>query len=158
MSSGSTSRWSRAFPILYRVLRRLEPILRTVQSGSGIGNVLDVRIPDRRTGRTRSVLLGILRTPDGLYLGHPNGRARWTRDAEAAGNVELRWPGGSSIEARLVLLPEGPERDAAIAATGQHPFPGNLIYRLARRHIAKVGVYFRVEAVTDSASRDGDNA
>jgi hypothetical protein len=42
-------------------------------------------------------------------------------------------------------LDAGPERDRAIAATSQHVFPGNVVYRLARRHIRAVGVYFALE-------------
>ena len=36
---------------------------------------------------------------------------------------------------RASRLPDGPERDAAIKATWQHPFPGNVVYRLGRRHV-----------------------
>jgi hypothetical protein len=37
------------------------------------------------------------------------------------------------------------ERESVIRATGQQPFPGNLSYRLGRRHIRAVGVFFRLE-------------
>lgn len=38
------------------------------------------------------------------------------------------------------------ERDAVILVTSeQQPFPGNLMYRAARRHILSEGRYFRLE-------------
>ena len=40
----------------------------------------------------------------------------------------------------------GVERDAVIFATAdQQPFPGNLLYRVARRHILSEGRYFRLD-------------
>jgi len=73
----------------------------------------------------------------------------WTRNLEAAGGgeVSFRWPG--AIPVRAHRLPEGDLRDAAIGATGQHVFPGNVVYRLARRHVRAVGVYFLIEPVGD---------
>ncbi len=41
-------------------------------------------------------------------------------------------------------LSAGSERDAVIGSTGQHPFPGNLVYRLGRGHVRQVGIYFRL--------------
>jgi hypothetical protein len=48
---------------------------------------------------------------------------------------------------RATVLPPGEVRDRAILATSQHPFPANLIYRLARAHVRSVGVFFEVEPV-----------
>lgn len=46
----------------------------------------------------------------------------------------------------LAQPPElGVEREHAIMATDQHPFPGNLIYRLGRRHVLAAGRYYRPE-------------
>ena len=55
----------------------------------------------------------------------------------------LRWPG--TIPVRATILPAGELRDRAILATGQHPFPGNVVYRLARAHIRAEGVFFVIE-------------
>jgi hypothetical protein len=46
------------------------------------------------------------------------------------------------------------ERGDAIRATSQHPFPGNLIYRLGRGHIRAVGVFFRIMPLDDVTRRD----
>ncbi len=114
--------------------------------GFGLGNVVQVTIAGRRTGLPRRILLGLLVADEGWYLGHPNGPAQWTRNLDAAdGRLLLSWPGQTSVSFAASLLPSGPERDRAIDATRQHPFPGNLIYRLARRHILAVGRYYRLE-------------
>jgi hypothetical protein len=133
------------FRIQYRLIRLLDPITRTVWRAFGLGNVVELRVPGRRTGRERRVLIGLLRDGNAWYVGHPNGHAAWTRNLEAAGSgrLSLSWPGSLSITA--LRLDPGPDRDRAIAATSQHLFPGNVVYRLARRHIRAVGVYFAVE-------------
>ena len=43
--------------------------------------------------------------------------------------------------------PHGELRDQAILATSQQVFPGNIVYRLARRHVRAVGTYFLIEIV-----------
>jgi hypothetical protein len=139
--------WRRGFRVLYRVLGLLDPLVRSVWGRAGLGNVAELRVPGRHTGRIRSVLVGVLRTPDGLYLGHPNGPVGWTRDIDAAGGGQLVLHGLPLLDFRAVLLADGPERNAAIKATSQHPFPGNLIYRLARRHVLAAGRYYRLEPV-----------
>jgi hypothetical protein len=58
----------------------------------------------------------------------------------------LRHPNGVEWQFTAVRLPMGDEREGAIRATGQHPFPGNLVYRLGRGHVRAVGVFFRLEA------------
>jgi len=141
--------WSRAFRILYRLLGLMEPLIRAVWSRAGLGNVVDFRVRSRRSGRERSLLLGVLRVGDQLYLGHPNGPSGWTRDLDAAGSALLAFHRGSPLLVRGELLAAGPERSAVIRATSQHPFPGNLMYRLARGHILAVGRYYRLEPVID---------
>jgi hypothetical protein len=138
--------WSFGFRALYRVLGWLEPLIRRWWLGYGLGNVVQVTIPGRRTGRPRTTLLGVLQANDTLYLGHPNGPAEWTRNLDAAGGrLLMTWTGQTPISFCAELLPPGPERDRAIRATWQHPFPGDLIYRLGRRHIQAVGRYYRLE-------------
>lgn len=137
--------WSIYFRIQYRLIRLLDPLIRVVWRGFGLGNVVELRLVGRRTGRPRPVLVGMLRVGSSRYLGHPNGEAAWIRNLEAAETVQLSevWPWLELIS--VTRLPPGPERDSAILATWQHVPPGNLAYRLARRHILAVGSYFRVE-------------
>jgi hypothetical protein len=140
--------WHRVFRGLYRLLRWTDPLIRTGWRQVGIGNIVELTVIGRRSHAPRSVLLGLLRVADRMYLGHPDGEAGWTLDLAAAAEGRLVMHGLPSLEFRPVLLPHGAERDAVISATGQHPFPGNLLYRLGRRHVLATGVYFRLEPAT----------
>ena len=142
--------WSRYLRVQYRLIRLLGPLVGAFWRGYGLGNVVELRVAGRRTGRPRRVLLGLLRSGDRWFLGHPNGDVPWTRNLEAAGTAELSlsWPG--SVPIRATRLADGEMRDAAILATSQHVFPGNVVYRLARRHIRAVGTYFLIEIVPPS--------
>jgi hypothetical protein len=143
--------WYRTFRVLYRILGWLDPVLRSAHHAYGIGNFVELRVPGRRTGRPITTLLGLLRADGQIYLGHPNGDCAWTRNLEAAGGGELVLRGLPPVEIRAVRLAAGPEREAAIRSTGQHPFPGNAIYRLGRRHVLAVGTYFRLEPLVSPA-------
>jgi hypothetical protein len=138
--------WGLGFRALYRVLGWLDPLLRLLWLQFGLGNVVQVTIAGRRTGAPRRTLLGLLVAGGQWYLGHPNGPAHWTRNLDAAGGrLSLTWPGQAPVAFLARLLPPGPERARVIEATDQHPFPGNLIYRLGRRHVLAAGRYYRLE-------------
>jgi len=135
------------FRVQYRVLAWLDRPIRAIWRRYGIGNVLELSVA-RRDGRAkRSRLLGLLHAGGRTYLGHPSGDVGWTRDLEAAGTGMLRYSNGTQWGFRATRLTVGAERDAAIGATGQHPFPGNLVYRLGRGHVRREGVFFRVEEI-----------
>jgi hypothetical protein len=138
--------WRAAFRLQYRILAWLDPLIRATWRRGGIGNVLELRVAGRNGKGDRSRMVGLLRSGGELYLGHPSGHVGWTRDLEASGVGTLLWPNGNELEfsARL-LAKDDPEREVAISATGQHPFPGNLVYRLGRRHVRSEGVYFRLD-------------
>ena len=150
-----TPRASRAWRIYlrlqYRLIRLLDPLVASWWRGYGLGNVVELRVLGRTTGRPRRVLLGLLRDGDRWFLGHPNGDVSWTRNLEAAGNagLVLSWP--TALPIRATRLPDGDLRDRAIRSTGQHVFPGNIVYRLARRHVRAVGTYFLIEIVSSDA-------
>lgn len=138
--------WARGFRVLYRTLGWMDPFLSGWWGRFGLGNVVRVTIPGRLSGVPRETLLGLLVADGHWYLGHPNGAAEWTRNLDAAaGQLLLTWPGQLPVRLLARLLPRGPERDRAILATWQHPFPGDLIYRLGRRHVRAVGRYYRLE-------------
>jgi len=137
--------WQRYLPLQYRLIRLLDPMVRPWWRSFGLGNVVELRVAGRRSGRIRSVLLGLLREDGRWFLGHPNGDVGWTRNLEAAVTADLVFHGLPTITIRATRLPAGELRDRAILATGQHVFPGNIVYRLARRHIRAVGTYFLVE-------------
>ena len=132
---------------MYRFIGLFRPAVMSMWRGFGYGNIVELRVAGRKTGRQRRILLGILRDRDRWFLGHPNGHVDWTRNLEVAGTADLvlRWPASTVI--RASVLPPGELRDLAILATRQHPFPGNLVYRLARAHVRAVGVFFLIEPV-----------
>ncbi|MDP8905259.1 MAG: hypothetical protein M3N29_08080 [Chloroflexota bacterium] len=137
--------WHHAFRLLYSILALIDPLVRRWWREFGIGNVVEL-VVDRRDGRGhRSRLVGLLRVGERRYLGHPNGHVGWTRDLAGAWEALLTRPDGRRRAFRAALLAPGNEREAAIRATDQHPFPGNVIYRLARRHVRAAGVFFRVD-------------
>lgn len=146
--------WRAAFRATYWLLARLDPLIRWFWERIGMGNVVELTV-QRRGGRgERARLVGLLRAGERLYLGHPNGPVGWTSDLEAAGVGTIRWPGGQQTRVRAVRLAAGMERGDAIRATGQHPFPGNLIYRLGRGHVRAVGVFFRITPLDDTPLDD----
>jgi hypothetical protein len=138
--------WRLSLKLFYSLLRLLDPIIRMQWRTFGIGITAELTVLGRRSGRQRSVLVGLLNVGRHQYVGHPNGPVDWTRNLAAAGEARIAQRPGMWATLRAVPLSDGPERDAVIVATArQQPFPGNLVYRAARRHIKAVGVYFRLE-------------
>jgi hypothetical protein len=135
---------------MYGFIRFMDPMIRGSwqASGAGLGNVVELRVAGRRSGIYRRVLLTLLVDGNRWFLGHPNGDVHWTRNLEAAGTADLAFRRTAPITIRGRRLAPGAERDRAILATGQHPFPANIVYRLARRHIRAVGAFFVIEPVT----------
>jgi deazaflavin-dependent oxidoreductase (nitroreductase family) len=112
----------------------------------GFGNLVVLTVVGRRSGRQRRLPLGLLRADGQVYLGHPSGDTAWTLNVRAADRVSVESASLPSTRYRAVVLGPGPERDAVVRATfRQHPFPGNLFYRLAGRHVSDWGVFFRLE-------------
>jgi hypothetical protein len=138
--------WSLFWPRWYRVLRVADPLLHRWLRHARLGNVVELTVAGRRSGLPRTVLLGLLDNGAGSYLGHPDVACPWTLNLEASGEGRLRRPGSPEQRVRAERLPPGPERERVIRATfRQHPFPGNVLYWLARGHIRRVGVFFRLE-------------
>ena len=144
--------WTITFRIFYGILTRLGPLVRPIESAVGFGNVVELIVPGRWSGRRGVVLLGLLRVGDGWYVGHPNGAASWTRNLDAAHEATLVPRHQPPLAVSAVLLPDGDERRRVISVTWrQHVFPGSVIYWLARRHILAVGRYYRLESLPPSA-------
>jgi hypothetical protein len=143
--------WRVAFRVMYRVIRLFDPLVRSwlALGLPGLDGVVRISVPGRRSGRPRPTLVTLLRVGDRWYVGHPNGPTGWTLNAEAAGAIEID-PAPAGVAhagpVPVVRLPPGPERTSVVEATRtQQPFPGNLVYRAAVRHILAVGIYFRLE-------------
>jgi hypothetical protein len=139
--------WQIAFRVFYRFLRLVDPLIRSSLALGlpGLGGVVELHVAGRRSGLDRRILVTLLHVDKGWYVGHPNGESAWTRNLEAAGVARVDPPPAGGDVVQVVRLPVGPERDAVVRATRtQQPFPGSLVYRAANRHIAAVGVYFRL--------------
>jgi hypothetical protein len=139
--------WRWFFRISYRLVRLADPVLRLLvrRTRRFLPRAVDLRVAGRRSGRTRRTMLTLLTVADGRYVGHPSGPAAWTRNLDAAGGGELTLRDGRVLGLRAVRLWSGPELDAVIRATWtQQPFPANVAYALARRHVLRVGVYYRI--------------
>ncbi len=148
MIAGGPSRgWDVYFRVQYRVIRWLDPLIRPVWRAVGLADTEALVVVGRRTGRQRTILVGLLEVGGRWYVGHPNGRAaQWVRNLAAVGRATVVLRSGRTVPVIARPLPFGPEREEAIRATFvQHPFPGNLVYRLAGRHIQAVGEFFRLE-------------
>ncbi len=145
MQRRRSSGWDLYLRAQYRLLRWLDPVIRAWWRGVGIGITVDLEVRGRRSGEPRRVLVGLLRVDGRWYVGHPNGPRQWTENLAAAREARVI-ARGWSVGVRAERLAAGPERDAVIVATAsQQPFPGNLAYRAARRHILAVGDYFRLD-------------
>ncbi len=146
MQPRRSAAWTVALRAQYAGLRVLDPLIRWWWFSVGIGITAKLTVAGRRTRRERSVLVGLLRVDGAWYVGHPNGEVGWTANLRAAGRATVTPRPESSFDVTAVPLEPGPERDAVIMATAeQQPFPGNLVYRAARRHILSEGRYFRLE-------------
>jgi hypothetical protein len=138
--------WAVALRIAYAILRMLDPLARWTWFSVGIGITSRLTVRGRRSGRERSILVGLIRVNGTWYVGHPNGEVGWTANLREAGRARLAPRPETVLEVTAVPLDHGPERDSVILATAeQQPFPGNLLYRAARRHILSEGRYFRLE-------------
>jgi hypothetical protein len=147
--------WSGVFRVAYRLIRLTDRLIASVVANGfpGLDRVVELRTVGRRSGHPRRLLVTLLTVDGRDYVGHPNGPAPWTLNALAAGWVEIAEPGGRGERFAVNRLEPGPERDAVIRATWrQQPFPGNVLYRAARRHVAAVGVYFRLDRGERSAA------
>ena len=146
MTRSHSGVWTVGLRILYALLRLLDPLIRWGWFSVGIGITAKLTVPGRQTGRERSVLVGLLRVDGAWYVGHPNGEVGWTANLRAAGRATIAQRPEAPFDVTATALQDGSERTAVIRATAeQQPFPGNLIYRAARRHILSQGRYFRLE-------------
>ncbi len=135
---------------MYGFIGFLDPLIHPSWQASGVGlrNVVELRVAGRRTGAYRKILLTLLRDGDQWFLGHPNGDVNWTRNLEAAGTADIAFRRLPPVAVKARRLEPGELRDRAISSTGQHPFPANLLYRLARAHIRAVGVFFAIDPIS----------
>ena len=140
--------WAAFFPAWYRLVRLGEPFLRRWLTHRALGDTVELTVRGRRSGLSRHVLLGLLSVDGVCYLGHPAGVAAWTANLVAADGARVAIPNREPMTVRATLVEDVFERERVIRATfRQHPFPGNVVYWLARDHIRAVGRFYRLEVV-----------
>ena len=96
--------WSVTFRVVYALLRLLDPLLRWTWFSVGIGITSKLSVSGRRTGRERSVLVGLIRVTE------PGTSA--IRTARSHGPRTCAMP----ASARLAPRPEAPVDVTAVAA------------------------------------------
>lgn len=139
--------WSLVFRLSYRFIRFLDPLIRSLiaNGAPGLDGIVELRTVGRRSGRPRRTLVTLLSVGERFYVGHPNGQAEWLANILAAGWVDVDPPGAAGPRYSIERVAPGAERDDVIRATWtQQPFPANLLYRVARRHVAAAGEYIRL--------------
>lgn len=147
MNARRSPLWQLTFRVAYAILRATDRVLRSSWLSGALGITSLLTVPGRRTGRERSVLVGLIQVNDQWYVGHPNGDVAWTLNLRDARRARLAPAAHSTIDVRAEPLQTGEEREAVIhAAAEQQPFPANVLYRAARRHILSEGRYFRLTA------------
>ncbi|MDA8238147.1 MAG: hypothetical protein M0T75_09755 [Chloroflexi bacterium] len=147
--SHTTGAWGAWWRGWYRLLRVGGAPLARLALRPGFGNLVVLRVVGRRSGHERSLPLGLLTVGGRRYLGHPSGDTAWTLNLRAAASASIEAARVPRARVRAVLLGSGSERDAVVRATfRQHPFPGNAMYRLAARHVAATGIFFRLEPLS----------
>ena len=110
--------------------------------------IVELRLVGRKTGLARTVLIGMSRIDGLLYVSHPNGSTAWLANLGAADAVTLLIKHETPIQVHSTPLGLGPERDAAIRATGRQewlfirPF-----YWASLKHILRAGVYHRLDVI-----------
>ena len=151
MTPSRSALWNATFRATYSLLRVLDPLFRGAWAAGGLGITSRLTVRGRMTGRERSVLVGLIQVDGHWYVGHPNGEVEWTANLRSAGRGRIAPRSDLRLAFRARPLGDGAERDAVIRATAhQQPFPANLLYRAARRHILREGRYFRLEAPTSA--------
>ena len=141
-----TGAWATWWRVWYRLIRLLGRPLMWLAVGRGFGNVVVLRVDGRYSGVERALPVGQLTVGHRRYVGHPNGDTAWTVNLRAADTARISGAHGRVDRVRPVVLAPGAEREAVVRATfRQHPFPGNLLYRLASHHVMAFGVFFRLE-------------
>lgn len=142
MSESRAARISFKALFLIAPYRLVSPLARRIRRLPYV----ELVVVGRSSGIERRTVVTLFEVAGQWYIGHPNGRSNWVRNIEAAGTatiVRRREP----QHVKPVILPTGDEREAVVKATSRQPFPGNLVYRMGRNHVAAAGCYFRLDRI-----------
>jgi hypothetical protein len=78
----------------HRAARAANTLIRWLaESGISIAGTRALRVPGRKTGKSRGVVVNVLTVDDVDYLVSPRGTTHWVRNVRAAGAVDMgpRW-------------------------------------------------------------------
>lgn len=146
---GGSLGWRIALRASYAIVRHLGPLVRLIVAADAptfSERILELKLIGRHTGRSRTVLVTLIRLGGNWYVGHPNGRAGWLANLESSGPVWATVLGQAPVCVESVPLTLGPERTAVIRETArQQPLLARTLYRAAQRHVLRAGVYHRLE-------------
>ena len=92
MTGRSSVAWTLTFRAAYAFIRVLDPLFRWTWFSVGIGITSKLTVRGRKTGRDRSVLVGLLHVGGEWYVGHPNGEVAWTANLRQRGMGADRFP------------------------------------------------------------------
>ena len=155
MTCTCSALWGATFHAAYSLIRALDRPLQAAWAAGGLGITSKLTVRGRSSGIDHSVLIGLIELNGNWYVGHPNGDVNWTTNLRSAGEGYIAPRPDQPLEVTARPLGDGAERDAVIAATAhQQPFPANLLYLAARRHILREGRYFRLEPAGRSTRRN----
>jgi len=122
------------------------PLMRRIRSRDPKVPIEEFVILGRQSGVERHYLLNHLLVDGQRYVCNPNGSSQWTRNLVASGVLTMIDRAAVAERLSATELPDGPERDAVIAATAHMPAPAGRMYGAAAGHIRAVGRFFRLEA------------
>ena len=124
--------WNR---VAGRFLRFFNPLARGMISAglpTGAPNVL-LTVRGRRSGKPRTVPLGMLEFDNAWYVQACYGETGWVANLREAGEATVTRPGGRRVPVRAIELP--PEAAAAVLQRALEPFGRSRVFRalLGRR-------------------------
>src|SRR5688500_15649477 len=125
--------WDLTFRAAYALIRLTDPLLRWTWFSVGLGITSRLTVRGRRTGRDRSVLVGLIRVNRTWYVGHPNGEVAWTANLRArrTKSAHRAAAGGADRRQRRAAVDRGgarrrhPRHGRTAAIPGQPPLSGS---------------------------------
>jgi deazaflavin-dependent oxidoreductase (nitroreductase family) len=132
-------------------LRSINPFARRmIPAGipTGAPNVL-LTVPGRRSGRPRTVPLGIVVLDDRTFVQASFGEAGWVANLRAGGAATVTYPGGHSLPVQAIEL--SPEEGGAILRRVLEPYHRSRLLGalLGRQFRPPIGVLWRIHVRID---------
>ena len=114
MTPRRSAAWNVTFRVAYAFIGVIDPLLRWTWFSVGLGITSRLTVRRRKTGRERSVLVGLIRVGGRWYVGHPNGEVAWTRNLASLGSARVAPRPAAPMDVSAAPLCDGAERNAVI--------------------------------------------